>query len=57
MTESHKKIEKKYVSLPFENQVGLSTFDIQMMNRDRKKYVPVFNRKEQIIFSDDVKAA
>ncbi len=57
MTESHKKIAKKYVSLPFENEVGLSTFDIQLMNRDRKRYVPVFNRKEQIFYPDDVKAA
>ena len=54
MDESQKKIEKRCPLLPFENQHGLSTFDLNIISRHRKKYVPVFDRKEQIFYSDDV---
>ena len=48
MDELHKKIENKCPLLPFENQIGLSTFDLNMISRHRNKYVRAFNRKQQI---------
>ncbi len=54
MDESHKKIEKKCPLLPFENQIGLSTFDLNMIGRHRKKYVRAFNRKQQISYPSEM---
>ena len=54
MDESHKKIEKRCPLLPFENQNGLSTFDLNMISRHRKKYVRVFNRKQQIPYPSEI---
>ena len=44
-------IEKKYPLMPFENEDGLSTFDLNLINRNRKRYVPAFKRREQLPFS------
>ena len=56
MSGNNKKIDKRYTALPFENEVGLSTFDLDMIHRQRKKeYVPVFNRKEQIHYDSEIK--
>ena len=54
MDESHKKIEKKCPLLPFENQVGLSTFDLNLISRHRKKYVRAFDRKQQISYPSEM---
>ncbi len=56
MSDNNKKIDKRYTALPFENEVGLSTFDLDMIHRHRKKeYVPVFKRKEQIHYDSGIK--
>ena len=54
MDESHKKIEKKCPLLPFENQNGLSTFDLNIISRHRKKYVRAFDRKQQISYPSEM---
>ena len=54
MRDSYKKIDKSYSSLPSEFDVGLSTFDLQLIHQHRKRYVPVFNRKEQISYPDEM---
>ena len=54
MDESHKKIEKRFPLLPFENQQGLSTFDLNMIGRHRKKYVRAFNRKQKIPYPSEI---
>ena len=55
MIDSHKKVDKHYSSLPLENEVGLSTFDLNLIYQRRKRYVPVFNRKEQISYPSEMK--
>jgi len=55
MSDSHKKIDKFYSSLPLENEVSLSTFDLDLIYKYRKRYVPVFNRKEQISYPSEMK--
>ena len=56
MSDSYKKIDKRYTALPYENEVGLSTFDLDLIHRHRKKeYVPVFNRKEQIHYDSEIR--
>ena len=57
MSYSNKKIDKRYSSLPLENEVGLSTFDLHLIYKHRKRYVPVFNRKEQIFYPSEMKDA
>ena len=47
--------QKKYPLMPFENEDGLSTFDLNIIHRNRKRYVPVFKRKEQIPFPSEIK--
>ncbi len=54
MSDSHRQVEKKYPSLPFENEEGLSTFDLNLIHRHRERYVPVFNRKEQVPYPSEV---
>ena len=54
MDESHKKIVKKCPILPFENENGLSTFDLNMIGRHRKKYVRAYNRKQQIPYPSEI---
>ena len=54
MRDSHKKIDKSHSSLPSEFDVGLSTFDLQLIHEHRKRYVPVFNRNEKISYSDEM---
>ncbi len=53
MRNSQEKIDKRYSSLPLENEMGLSTFDLDLIHKNRKKYVPVFNRKEQISYPNE----
>ena len=54
MNNSHRKIDKHYSALPLENEVGLSTYDLDLIYKHRKKYVPVFNRKEQIHYPSEM---
>ena len=54
MDDSHKKIGKRCTLLPFENENGLSTFDLNMIGRHRKKYVRAFNRKQQILYPSEI---
>ena len=54
MDESRKKIGKKCPLLPFENQHGLSTFDLNIISRHRKKYVRAFDRKQQIPYPSEI---
>ena len=53
MNNSHKKVDMHYPSLPFEEEDGLSTFDLNLIHRHRKKYVPAFKRREQIAFTSE----
>ena len=55
MSDSHKKFDKRYSPLPLENEVGLSTSDLDLIYKHRKRYVPVFNRKEQIYYPSEMK--
>ena len=55
MSDNHNKIDKRYSSFPLENEVGLSTFDLDLIHKHRKRYVPVFNRKEQISYPSEMK--
>ena len=48
-------IEKRYPLMPFENEDGLSTFDLNIIHRNRKRYVPVFKRKEQITYPSEAR--
>ncbi len=54
MDDSRKKIGKRCPLLPFENENGLSTFDLNMIDRHRKKYVRAFNRKQQIPYPSEI---
>ena len=54
MSDRHEKINKCYSSLPLENEIGLSTFDLDLIYKHRKRYVPVFNRKEQISYPSEM---
>ena len=55
MSASHRQVDKPS-SLSFENEEGLSTFDLEMIHRHHKKeHVPVFNRKEQIHYDSEIK--
>ena len=55
MSNIHKTIDKHYSSLPLRNEVGLSDFDLDLIHKHRKRYVPVFNRKEQIFYPSEMK--
>ena len=55
MSDSHRQVEKKYPSLPFENEAGLSTFDLNLIHRNRNRYVPAFKRREQIPYPNEVR--
>ena len=53
MSASHRQVDKPS-SLSFENEEGLSTFDLNMISRHRKKYVRAFNRKQQISYPSEM---
>jgi len=47
MSDSHRKVVKSFPSLPFEDEDGLSTFDLNLINYKRKRYMPAFKRRKQ----------
>ena len=47
MSDCHRKVVKSFPSLPFENEDGLSTFDLNLINSKRKRYMPAFKRRKQ----------
>ncbi len=49
-----KAIDKRYPLMPFENEDGLSTFDLNLINRNRKRYVRTLNRKDQLKSPEDL---
>ena len=49
-----KAIDKKYPLMPFENEDGLSTFDLNLINRNRKRYVRTLKRKDQLKSPEDL---
>ena len=55
MSDSHRQVDKRYPSLPFENEKGLSTYDLNLIHRHRKRYVPVFKRAEQIPYPSEIR--
>ena len=49
-----KAIDKRYPLMPFENEDGLSTFDLNLITRNRKRYVRTLNRKDQLRSLEDL---
>ena len=45
MSDSHRQVDKSYPSLPFENEEGLSTFDLDLIHRPLNMFVPFFDMK------------
>ncbi len=55
MSDWNRQAERKCPSFPFENEEGLSTFDLNLIHNHRQRHLPFLKRNEKIPCTSKVK--